>query len=171
MERMWALGCRRSSTGWYNGSISSSCLWALQVLVSWWLKGQTKTTADASRLLGSWLRLFLDRRDVPHYRGGGHILHYRIVPTRESRGPMFSWAWRWPHHRWVYCSILFFGHGKGWESDPDKIHLGTGPEGDTTGTRQDSRASITPPSLASIDVLCNGVHEIHNLRLEYYVVE
>ena len=26
---------------------------ALQILVSWWLKSQTKTAADASRLLGS----------------------------------------------------------------------------------------------------------------------
>ena len=73
-------------------------MWDIQVLLSWGLKGQTKTTADASRLLGSRLRVFPDRRDVPHYIGGGHILHYRIVSMGGSGEPTFLWAWRWPHY-------------------------------------------------------------------------
>ena len=32
--------------GQYNGSISAACMWTLQVLVSWWFEGQTKTIAD-----------------------------------------------------------------------------------------------------------------------------
>ena len=51
-------------------------MWALKILVSWWLKGQTKTIADVGGLLGSRFRVIPDRWDVPHYRGGGHILHY-----------------------------------------------------------------------------------------------
>ena len=68
-------------------------------------------------------------------------------------------------------SILFFKHGEGWESDPEKLHPGTRPEGDTTGTWQDSWARITPPGLTTIDVLCSGVHETHSLLLEYCTVE
>ena len=49
---------------------------ALQILVSWWLEGQTRTIADAGGLLGSRVRVILDRWDVPHHRGGGHILYY-----------------------------------------------------------------------------------------------
>ena len=39
--------------GDFNGSTSSTCMWAIQVLVSWKPKGQTKTPADVSGLLGS----------------------------------------------------------------------------------------------------------------------
>ena len=49
---------------------------ALQVLVSWWLKGQTKTIADVGGLLGSRVKVILDRWDVSHHRGGGYILYY-----------------------------------------------------------------------------------------------
>ena len=65
---------------------------ALQVLVSWWLKGQTKTAADASRLLGSRLRVFVDKRDVPHHRSGGHILYYWTFPTGGTGEPTISRA-------------------------------------------------------------------------------
>ena len=67
--------------------------------------------------------------------------------------------------------ILFSRHGKGWESNPDKLHTGAWIESHTIGTRQDSRASLTPPGLAALNVLCSGVHETHSLRLEYFTVE
>ena len=40
-----------------------------------------------------------------------------------------------------------------------------------TNSIQDSRASLTPLGLAASDVLCSGVHETHDLRLEYYTTE
>ena len=102
------------------------------------------------RLLGSWLRVFPDQRDVPHYRGGGHIFHYWIVLTGRGGEPTLLWARRWPHHWWVYCTILFSGHKEGWESYPDKLHPGTRTEGHTIGTQQDSRSCFTPPHRTSM---------------------
>ena len=53
-------------------------------------------------------------------------------------------------------------HRKGWESNPNKLDPGTGTEGHTIGTQQDSRSSFTPPGLVAIDVLCSGVYETHS---------
>ena len=39
-------------------------MWNLQVLVSWWFEGQTKTIIEAGELLGSRLRVLPDRWDV-----------------------------------------------------------------------------------------------------------
>ena len=52
-------------------------------MVSWKPEGQTKTAASASRLLGSRLKVVLDRWDVPHHRSGGHILYYWTFPMGE----------------------------------------------------------------------------------------
>ena len=109
-------------------------------------------------------------RNVPHYRGGGHIFHYWIVHTGRGGESTLSQAHRWPHHWWVHCSILFFGHEKGWESNLDKLHLGAKTKGHTIGTRQDSWSSITPPGLVTIDVLYSGVHETYSVWLEHCAI-
>ena len=61
-------------------------------LVSWWLKSQTRTIANVGGLLGSRLRVFPDRRDVPHHRSGEHILYYWTFLTGRSSEPTFSQA-------------------------------------------------------------------------------
>ena len=65
----------------------------------WWLKSQAKTIADVGGLLGFILRVILDRWDVPHHRGGGHILYYWTFPMGGSSEPMFSRSRRWPGYR------------------------------------------------------------------------
>ena len=170
MEGEGTWRCRRGCSGWF-GSTSSTCMWDIKVLVSWKLEGQTKTLVDASRLLGSRIILLSYRRDVPHYRGGGHIFHYWIVPTGRGGEPTLLQEWRWPHHWWVHCSILFFKHEKGWESNPDKLHPGTRLEVHTIGTRKDNWASFTPPGLTTIDVLCGSMYETHSVGLEHCAIE
>ena len=90
---------------------------------------------------------------------------------RRDGEPPISWARRWVDHRCVHSCVLLSRDRKGWESNPDKLHLGTRLELDTIGTWKDSWASISPPSLATIDFLCSGVHETHSLRLDYCAVD
>ena len=56
--------------------MAQQALHACRLYKFWWFEGQTKTITDAGGLLGSRLGVLPDRWDVPHYRGGGHILHY-----------------------------------------------------------------------------------------------
>ena len=91
---------------------------------------------------------------------------------RGSSEISFSW-WtrRWPEYRRVHCSVLLSRHREGGESIPYQRYTGAGPKGHTIDIGQDSMLGITPPGLAASDVLCNGVHETHDLRLEYYTTE
>ena len=94
-------------------------MWDLQVLVSWWLKSQTKTVVDVGGLLRSRLRVVPDRRDVPHHRSRGHIIYYWTFLKGGSGEPTLLRAQRWPDYRLVHCSVLLSRHGEGGELDPN----------------------------------------------------